>query len=551
MVVVLCLQPLMTASAQDQRVQFDRDIKPLLSDRCYHCHGPDSMHREADLRLDLKDAAFADRDGSPALVAGSLEKSALWERITSDDEFMKMPPPDSNKKLTAAEIALIKRWIEQGAEWTEHWSFVAPKMPEPPAVPASQPVHNPIDQFTAGRLQEQGLSPSPEADRRTLIRRLSLDLTGLPPTPEDVEAFVNDPSPGAYERVVDRLLNSPHFGERMAVMWLDAARYGDTSVHHADGPRDMWAWRDRVVQAYNENMPFDQFSILQLAGDLVPEASIDQKILAGFNRNNGTTDEGGAIAEEYRVEYAVDRVKTTSAVWLGLSMECGQCHDHKYDPISQEDYYRFYAFFNVSADGGMQTRNGNAQPILNIPDPEKQEKLPEVQARLADTKKKLEARRTAAQDVYANWLAAKEKEVTDNPEATTPVGMSVHVTFDEGQGNEAGNAVNAEQKGKINGKAEWIAGRSGQALKLDGSTYVDLGDLGRFERTDQVSYGGWVKLPKNGSGALIARMDDADAYRGFDCLIQGGKIAPHIVHQWPNNAIKVQTKKALKPNEWQ
>jgi hypothetical protein len=337
----------------------------------------------------------------------------------------------------------------------------------------------------------------------------------------------------------------------MAVMWLDAARYGDTSVHHADGPRDMWAWRDRVVQAYNENMPFDRFSILQLAGDLVPEASVDQKILAGFNRNNGTTDEGGAIAEEYRVEYAVDRVKTTSTVWLGLTMECGQCHEHKYDPISQEDYYRFYAFFNVSADGGMQTRKGNAQPILEVPDPEKQEKLPEVQEKLAATKKRLESRRTAAREAYAQWLAAKEKEVAENPEATTPAGMSVHVAFDEGQGKEVSNAVNTEQKGKINGKAEWVTGRSGQALKLNGSTYVDLGDLARFERTDQVSYGGWVKIPKNGSGALLARMDNNNAFRGFDCLISGGKIAPHIIHQWPNNAIKVQTKKALKPNQWQ
>ena len=308
------------ADAQSDIVRFDRDIKPILSDRCFHCHGPDPEHREADLRFDQKEAAFAERDGHAALVAGNLEKSAVWERIISNDEFTKMPPPESNKKLTAKEIDLIKRWIGQGAVWTDHWSFVTPVKSDPPKVASGVPANNPIDQFIGQKLHEQGLSFSPEADRRTLIRRLSFDLTGLPPTPAEVKAFVEDQSPDAYERLFDRMFSSPHYGERMAVMWLDAARYGDTSVFHADGPREMWAWRDRVVQAYNENMPFDQFSILQLAGDLVPEASINDKILAGFNRNNGTTDEGGAIAEEYRVEYVVDRVKTTSTVCLGLSM---------------------------------------------------------------------------------------------------------------------------------------------------------------------------------------------------------------------------------------
>lgn len=542
--------PILNSYGED-KIRFDRDIKPILSDRCFHCHGPDNKHREADLRLDQKEAAFAARDGHPALVAGSLEKSAVWERIISDDEFTKMPPPESNKKLSAQEIDLIKRWIEQGAEWSDHWSFVTPVKPTPPQVSADYNINNPIDQFIARKVQEQGMKQSPEADRRTLIRRLSFDLTGLPPTPEEVEAFVTDESPNAYERLVDRLLSSPQYGERMAVMWLDAARYGDTSVFHADGPRDMWAWRDRVVQAYNENMPFDQFSILQLAGDLVPEASVHDKILAGFNRNNGTTDEGGAIAEEYRVEYVVDRVKTTSTVWLGMSLECAQCHDHKYDPVTQEDYYKFYAFYNVSADGGMQTRRGNAQPILEIPDPEKQEQLPKVQQQLADLKIQIGKHRESAKAPYAEWLTAKEKEVAENPNASTPTGMTVHIPFEDGEGKSVLNLVAEGQAGTIQGKVEWVTGQSGKGLKLDGSSYVDLGDQGRFDRTDSVSYGGWVKLPKNGSGALIARMDDANAYRGFDCLIQGGKIAPHIIHSWPDNAIKVQTKKAIEFEKWQ
>jgi len=539
------------ADAQSDIVRFDRDIKPILSDRCFHCHGPDPEHREADLRFDQKEAAFAERDGHAALVAGNLEKSAVWERIISNDEFTKMPPPESNKKLTAKEIDLIKRWIEQGAVWTDHWSFVTPVKSDPPKVASGVPANNPIDQFIGQKLHEQGLSFSPEADRRTLIRRLSFDLTGLPPTPAEVKAFVEDQSPDAYERLVDRMFSSPHYGERMAVMWLDAARYGDTSVFHADGPREMWAWRDRVVQAYNENMPFDQFSILQLAGDLVPEASINDKILAGFNRNNGTTDEGGAIAEEYRVEYVVDRVKTTSTVWLGLSMECAQCHDHKYDPISHEDYYRFYAYFNVSADGGMQTRKGNAAPILEIPDPVKQEQLPKTEQKLATVKETLSRRREAAQADYEGWLASQEKEIAENPSGSTPVGMTVHLPLEAGEGNKVVNAADAEKPGTVQGKFEWVDGRSGKALKLDGSSYVDLGDQGRFERTDSASYGGWVKIPKNGSGALIARMDDGNSYRGFDCLITGGKIAPHIIHSWPGNAIKVNSKKALEADKWQ
>jgi hypothetical protein len=533
------------------KVRFDRDIKPILSDRCFFCHGPDTEHREADLRLDQKEAAFAVRDETAAIVAGDLAASELWNRISSEDESTMMPPPDSNKSLTKKEIDLIKRWIEQGAEWTDHWSFVTPDSPAPPSAQDDTKVSNPIDLFIAEKVISAGLQPSPEADRRTLIRRVSFDLTGLPPTPEEVEEFVNDQSANAYERLIDRLLSSPHYGERMAVMWLDAARYGDTSVFHADGPRDMWAWRDRVVAAYNENMSFDRFSTLQLAGDLVPDATVDEKILAGFNRNNGTTDEGGAIAEEYRVEYVVDRVKTTSTVWLGMSMECAQCHDHKYDPISHEDYYRFYAFFNRSADGGMQSRNGNATPILDIPDPAKQEQIPIVEAKIASTQEQLKARKESAKAEYSTWLSGKEQELAENKVPMTPEGMSLHLTFDEGEGAEVTNLVDSQQKGTIQGKPVWVDGKINKALKLDGSSYVDLGDQGRFERTDSVSYGGWVKIPKNGSGALIARMDDSNAYRGFDCLITQGKLAPHIIHQWPGNALKVNSKKALAADTWQ
>lgn len=546
--VLVCVA---TLRAQETPIDFGRDIRPILSDRCFHCHGPAAEDRQGELRLDRKEDAMADRNGYPAISPGQPEKSELWKRISTADEFERMPPADSNKTLSPQEIQLIKRWIEQGAEWKEHWSYVAPKRPALPKNLSGHHTENAIDLFTQERLHRAGLALNPEADRRSLIRRLSFDLTGLPPTPEAVAAFVNDDSPDAYERLVDRLLESPHFGERMALMWLDAARYGDTSVHHADGPRDMWAWRDRVVRAYNENIPFDRFSILQLAGDLVPGASVDEKTLAGFLRNNGTTDEGGAIAEEYRVKYAVDRVSTTAKVWMGMSLECAQCHEHKYDPLSQEDYYRFYAYFNVSADAGMQTRNGNTAPILNIPDPDKERQLPQVREELKGVQRQLADRRNTARSDYEIWLSKREQAIAQEPLSQMPAGLDLHYPLDAGQGNEVSDAVDANRKGTIRGKADWGEGQFKEGLKLDGKTFVELGDVAAFERSEAVSYGGWLHISPNASGALVARMDNADSFRGFDCLISGGHIEVHLVHKWPDNALKVRTKKKLPGNKWQ
>ena len=271
-----------------------------------------------------------------------------------------------------------------------HWSFVSPKTSPLPQVKNSDWPRNEVDHFILAHLEREGLAPSPEADRPTLIRRLTLDLTGLPPTLEEVDAFLADKSPEAYEKVVDRLLASPRYGERMAVMWLDLARYGDTSVYHQDGAREMWAWRDGIIEAYNANKPFDDFSIEQLAGDLLPDATLAQRVASGFNRNNGTTDEGGLIEEEMRVEYAVDRVKTTATTWLGLTLECAQCHDHFYDPISQVDYYKFFAFFNVSGDKGKQTSARNAPPLIEIPDEENERKLPAVAAQRAENQARID-----------------------------------------------------------------------------------------------------------------------------------------------------------------
>lgn len=531
-------------SGSKSKIDFSRDIRPILSDNCFHCHGPDTKHREGDLRLDIEAGAKAS-----SISPGHSEKSELYTRISSTDPDLQMPPADSNKKLTPAQVELFKRWIDEGAEWTSHWSFITPKKSALPAVKNSKWVRNPIDQFVLAQIEHQQGKPSEAANRRTLIRRLSLDLTGLPPSIAEVNAFLNDSSPDAYEKVVDRLLTSKHYGERMALMWLDAARYGDTSVYHADGPRDMWAWRDRIVQMYNENIPFDQFSKEQLAGDLIPNATPLQMVSSGFNRNNGTTDEGGLIPEEYRVEYAVDRVKTTSTVWLGLSMECAQCHEHKYDPISHEDYYRFFGFFNISADAGSQTRKGNAKPIVELVDPEKQKKLPATRSRIKDNQKLITARQKSVGSAYTAWLKTKETQQQASP--THVEGQLLRFVLNRGEGKQVVDQVDTNRIGTIHGNANWVKSPHDQAVKFDGKTYIDLGAVCDFERTDSFSYGGWLNLDPKGSGALLAKMDDANSFRGYDILISGEKISVHIINKWPTNAIKVTTKKKLKPSTWQ
>ncbi len=532
------------AHAQTDEIRFDRDIRPLLSNNCFHCHGPDDENREAELRLDIEEEAK-----SSAIVPGKPNESELYARLISDDPDLKMPPANSNKELTPEQIKLFKKWIEQGAKWKKHWSFTAPKQSPLPKVKANHWARNSIDYFILHRLEKEKLKPAKEADRRTLIRRLSFDLTGLPPKLDEVNAFVNDKSANAYEKLIDRLLKSPRYGERMAVNWLDAARYGDTSVYHADGFREMWAWRDRVVDSYNENLPFNQFSIEQLAGDMLPAPTIKQQIAAGFNRNNGTTDEGGLIPEEYRVEYAVDRVKTTATVWMGLTMECCQCHEHKYDPISQEDYYRFFAFFNVSADEGKQSRERNSSPLVKIADPEKEKQLPGVQSQLAelDTKKKIHSK--SVDVALEKWILQSEKQI--RKQKPVPKDISLHFPLNEGKDKSVVNSAHPEQKGEVRGKVDWVKARFGQGLKLDEKAYVHLGDVANYERTDSFSYGGWVWVDPKASGALLARMDDGNKNRGYDILINGdGKISVHLINEWPKNAIKVTTKKGIKPHQW-
>ena len=353
----------MQTRAEQPAVQFTRHVLPILADRCFHCHGPDQAHREADLRLDQPNDLL-DREVA-LVVPGKPGESALIDRISSEDPDVQMPPPDSGRKpLTTAEIATLRRWIAAGAEWGKHWSFERPQRPKVDMDHHDDTSSSPIDFFIERKLSGMGVELSPEANRRTLIRRVTLDLTGLPPTPERVERFVSDPSPKAYEQLVDRLLNSTQYGERMAWPWLDAARYADTGGYQGDPVRSMWPWRDWLVNALNDNMPFDQFTVWQLAGDLLPNATPEQRLATGFNRNHMHNSEGGRIAAETRVENVFDRAETTGTVWLGLTLQCARCHDHKFDPTSNDDYFAFYDFFNQSSEEGRTDRGIAIPPAI-------------------------------------------------------------------------------------------------------------------------------------------------------------------------------------------
>jgi mono/diheme cytochrome c family protein len=404
------------AAAIPALIKFDRDIRPILAENCFACHGPDAHKRKAKLRLDTREGAFATHEDHAAIVPGDLAKSELIRRITATDPDDHMPPAETGKKLTERQIALFKKWIEQKAEYPAHWAFVPPVRPEIPAVSNPKWVRNPVDAFILARLDKEGLKPSPEADKTTLIRRLTLDLTGLPPTPAEIDAFVNDPSPDAYEKVVDRLLANPHYGERMTLEWLDAARFADTHGYHIDSGRDMTHWRDEVIASYNNNQPCDQFIVEQLAGDLIPKATTQEKIASGFNRNHMINFEGGAIAEEYHTAYLIDRVNTTSTVFLGLTLGCTQCHDHKFDPFTQKDYYSMYAFFNNVPENGLDGAKGNAAPILRAASPEQQKKLDEYSAQIAAITNRLTNADPELDAGQVEW----EKTVSQAPVAWIP-----------------------------------------------------------------------------------------------------------------------------------
>ncbi|MEZ6018461.1 MAG: DUF1549 domain-containing protein, partial [Planctomycetota bacterium] len=398
------LSPLAGSPAQ---VDFARDVRPILSEHCFACHGPDEAKRAAGLRLDTPEGLRAGlATGGHAIVPGKLDESELAYRIEPGLESDLMPPAAFGKPLSVAQVGTLKRWIEEGAEWRAHWAFQAPTRPAVPALAEAGDAAA-VDAFVLAALAAKGLAPSPEADPVTLLRRVTLDLTGLPPTLEELDAFLSDEAPDAYERAVDRLLASPRYGEQMARLWLDAARYADTHGLHLDNVRSMWPYRDWVVRAFNEDLPFDDFTVWQLAGDLLPEPTQDQLIASGFNRCNPTSAEGGMIAEEYLSIYAKDRVDTTGTVWLGMTVGCAQCHDHKYDPISQREYYQLYAFFN-SLDEEASDRNiPNPQPFLKVPTATDEANLGALRASLAALDAELAAPNPALDAREAEWAHAR------------------------------------------------------------------------------------------------------------------------------------------------
>jgi hypothetical protein len=459
------VKALSVGSTPAAHVNYLHDIRPILSNTCYACHGPDEASREANLRLDRPESAFGSTaSGSVPIVPGDPNDSELIRRISSRTPDEVMPPVDSGKSLSPEQIALLRRWIEQGADWNQHWAFVPPWRPVLPQTSDSKWPPNPIDYFVLEQLDQRGWQPSAEADKEILIRRVTFDLTGLPPTLDEVDAFLSDDSPGAYERIVDQLLKSPHYGEQMARFWLDAARYGDTRGLHLDNYREMWPYRDWVIKAFNDNLPYDQFTIEQLAGDLLPNPALHQRVATGFCRAHVSTNEGGSIEEEVFVRIVVDQVSTTGTVFLGLTVGCAVCHDHKYDPITQKEFYRLFAFFN-SLDG--PALDGNVKdpaPVVSVPSEHQTATLTNLENLINEIRAKRDAGRDETTPEYSNWLVQRaEKAVRGEPDTEIKLSddLLVHCHFDDESGTDVTNAAHPEKNGRLIGSTRRVDGRIG------------------------------------------------------------------------------------------
>jgi Protein of unknown function (DUF1553)/Protein of unknown function (DUF1549)/Concanavalin A-like lectin/glucanases superfamily/Planctomycete cytochrome C len=526
----------------DSQIDFSSQIRPILAVHCYSCHGPDEHSRAAELRLDIREQALA----SSAFVPHDTSKSKLVERIMSHDEEYQMPPPDSKKPLTQKQKELLTQWIEQGAGYSNHWAFTTPIPIR--VTPTTQWGNNEIDAFVGKRLEQEKLKPSPKADRATLLRRVSLDLTGLPPTVDELKQFMEDSSEGAYERAVDRLLDSKQYAERMALEWLDLARYADTNGYNNDEDRTMWPWRDWVINAFDRNMPFDQFTMEQLAGDLLSNPTQDQLIATGFLRNQGHNTEGGIIQEEYRVEYVADRVHTVSTVFLGLSMQCARCHDHKFDPISQKEYYQFYSFFNsLDEKQAGYSKFVGADPFIRVPTADQSSKVKTLDEQIASLKslsKQLEDQADAS--------VAKLVAETSESDLRTRFAQTALFRFplDRTESGTVFDAITETSIGKTSGTLAWQEGKKQDAIELVEGSRIELGEIAQFSHERPFSISVWVKPNSNEGMAIVSKMDESASFRGYDLLLSGGKIEMHIVHHWPDNAIKVSTKKATTPNEW-
>lgn len=554
-------------------VDFNFHVKPILSDRCFKCHGPDDRVRKAGLRLDLRDAAFAELEsGRRAVVAGNVGRSELVRRITSTDPKVMMPPPDSHLALDPIERAILTRWIEQGAEWKPHWAFIPPSTAALPATRRAGWGTNEIDRFVLATLEARGLTPSPQADRETLLRRVTLDLTGLPPTIPEIDAFLADRSPDAYERVVDRLLASPAYGERMAVDWLDLARYADSHGYQDDGMRDMWPWRDWVISAFNRNLPYDQFVTWQLAGDLLPDATDEQRLATGFNRHHMQSQEGGIVPEEYRTEYVADRVTTLGRALLGVSVECARCHDHKYDPVSQKEYFELFAFFNSVNESGQIPYSGIPSPSVMVLDAKTRAAVDALRREIADLEAGIRPEGAAFEARFSEWIASAAPA-----RPAVPPGLVAHLPLDtatrvmERPKAEPGakpaeprevvvyeNVANRKQRGTAGGdkdrRPEPVAGRVGGAQRLPGDSYINVGQqFAFFERNQPFSLSVWVRLDRKGiEGPLVTRSGGVmNGNRGYEILLHAdGHLTAGLHHVFPDNSIEIASRAQLEPGAW-
>lgn len=538
------------AQLPDQ-VDFNLHVKPILSDKCFFCHGPDEASQEAGLELATPEGAYAalkDNPDAHAIVPGKPGKSEAFHRIISEDPEYQMPPPESNLTLTAYEKAVLTRWIEEGAEYKPHWAFIKPEKHYLPKVKAQEWIRNPIDQFVLAKLEQKGLQPSEEADKETLLRRLSLDLTGLPPTLEEIDAFLGDNAEDAYEKVVDRLLASPHYGERMAIDWMDASRYADTHGYTVDRYRPMWPWRDWVIEAYNKNMPFDQFASWQLAGDLLPNPTREQKLATAYNRNHAQNMEGGIVNEEFRVEYVADRTNTLGTNFLGLTIECARCHDHKYDPISQKEYYQLFGFFNqVDEAGQISWDDAMPVPTILLTDEKEDSLLAFIDQKIAETEKVIEEIKENKKKDFDQAL--QKNTLPLNPDIKD--GLQAHFTLDQLQQKQFVSSV-SRHTGNV-ADPVLVEGKNGKALKLNGDEALDLGEVGVFSRANPFTISLWVNiLEKQKEGVIFHKGSGAILYnfRGYHLALRDNTFELLMAHTWPyNNIIKLSENPAPK-EEW-
>ncbi len=536
--LVLCAVQLLSA-ASPTTINFDRQVRPILSDNCFTCHGPDEKHRMAGLHFDTKDGAF----GKPGvIVPGDSSQSKMYLRISNPNVAMRMPPSYSGRKLTPAQIEIIKNWIDSGAKWETHWAFVPPKRPDLPAVQNKAWVRTPVDQFVLAKLEKEGLEPSPEADKAILLRRVTFDLTGLPPTPAELNAFLSDKSPHAYEKVVDRLLASSHYGERMTMQWLDFARYADTHGYHIDSAREMWPWRDWVIQAFNSNMPYNEFTVEQIAGDLLPHATQSQVIATGFNRNHMINFEGGAIPEEYQNEYIFDRIEATSTTWLGVTLGCARCHDHKYDPLRQKDFYSFGAFFNSVPEKGLDGYKGNAVPFLQMPNAQQAA----MKALLIKTIKEKDDEIAAA---GSNW----EQQQREIPVSVPSSGLTAEYAFNDSLADRLQPASIAKV---VNGKLPFTDGRVGRAGDFDEEPQVSFGGAGALAAEKPFTVAMWVRADGPSGMEILQRYEKSPkAGPGYEialdyCNHENCNVIVRLRSDGPDSGIEVKSTEGVTLKEW-